>query len=823
MYRLSNIAKIINATVDAESSDAVISILLTDSRKLTDAKHSLFFALDGPVRNGHLFIPELYKAGLRQFVVSRTPDKKRFPTAIFLKVDNVLSALQKLARYHRNQFNYDVIGITGSNGKTIVKEWIFQLLEASYNIVRSPKSYNSQIGVSLSVWQMSSQNNLAIFEAGISQPKEMNRLADIIDPTIGVLTHIGSAHNEGFNNALAKLREKIKLFQHAKIVISNGDDILIRREVEKCHPKAFFWGKNQTNILRICHIKKQKTCTSIKLYYQDQNVEVKIPFIDDASIENAICACATALCVGLSIKDMQSRTTHLQSVNMRLAFNAGINNCIIINDSYSADTDSLAIALDFLKQQGKRLKKTVILSDFLQSGKNLKRIYEDIISQLQQHKITRLIGVGTEMQNIVPKIITEKKIKFDFASYPNTDAFLQHLHSFEFKEEAILIKGARVFAFEKIATQLEQRAHHTVLEINLNAIAHNFQTFQHRLHSSTKIMVMVKAFAYGSGGAEIASLLQYHKADYLGVAYADEGVELRKAGITLPIMVLNPEESAFELITDYNLEPDIFSSRILELFERHLLQSGLKQYPIHIEIETGMNRLGFNVEDLGELGDRLKNNQLVKVKSVFSHLAASEDKAEDKFTLYQYNLILIASDKLHQILGYPFIRHIANTSAIARLPKIQLEMVRLGIGLYGIAGKQMSKKLVPALTLKSTIAQIKCIKKGETVSYNRLGIAEKDTVIATVRIGYADGYSRKFGNGNGYMIVKNKKAAVIGSVCMDMVMINITQIKNVQEGDEVIVFGSVLPIQSLAKMIDTIPYEIMTSISQRVKRVYWSE
>ncbi len=821
MYTLQKIAIILNAPI-RKTSTITITTLLTDSRKLVHPESSLFFALNGPRRSGHLFIPNLYQSGLRYFVVSEKINVKQYPNAIFLIVKNVEAALQQLVAFHRTQFDMDVIGITGSNGKTIVKEWLFQLLQNHKKIIRSPQSYNSQIGVPLSVWELSQQYNLGIFEAGISTPGEMQKLAAIIRPTIGVLTNIGTAHSDGFRNNTEKLKEKLRLFEKAKIIIAHADDPLIKKEITKLKRPVFFWGTDQRCHLVVLSIKKKNTYTEIELSYKKEFFFIEIPFTDNASIENALTCCAVALCLNINTESITQYIKELHAVNMRLEYKKGINNCIIINDSYSADTYSLTIALHFLEQQAKGLKKTVILSDFLHAESNGIPLYKNILEQLQKHKINRLIGVGKQMQAIIPALISDKKCKIDYSIYADTQDLLQHLHHFHLKDEAILIKGARIFRFENIASAIEQKVHETILEINLSAITYNYKAFQQMVHPATKIMVMVKAFAYGSGGVEVASLLQYHKADYLGVAYADEGVELRKAGIHLPIMVLNPEEAAFDTITDHLLEPDIFSFEKLRAFEKHVRQSGLKQYPIHVEIETGMNRLGFRMSDVAALALQLQNNEYLKVQSVFSHLAASEDKVEDAFTLHQFDLLTDAIRTLKAAINYPFLTHISNSSGIIRFPQLQLDMVRLGIGLYGIAPFK-NKILQPAFTLKTTIAQLKPIKKGETISYNRRGIALQDSVIATVRIGYADGYSRRLGNGVGYMLVKNKKAPVIGTVCMDMTMIDVSKIKGVQEGDEVIVFGNGLSVEVLAHSIGTIPYEIMTGISQRVKRVYWSE
>lgn len=820
-YSLQHIAHILATKI--HENNAQIDTLLIDSRKLTSKHTSLFFALTGPRRNGHLFIDELYKKGLRYFVVSQNIDEANYPDAIFLRVNDTLQALQKIATFHRAQFNIDVIGITGSNGKTVVKEWLYQLLQADKQIVRSPKSYNSQIGVPLSVWQMTNHDELAIFEAGISRPGEMEKLETIIQPTIGVLTNIGEAHSDGFISNEQKLREKLKLFKNVKVFIGNGDDELLQKNIHHLSVPFFSWGKNENNAVKIFSIDRQNFETSIVIEYGETNFKIAIPFTDNASIENALTCTAVLLYLKIDPSVIVSRIQHLHAVNMRLEFKKGINNCTIINDSYSADINSLSIALDFLQQQAKGQKKTVILSDFVDNRETDIEFYIRVAELLQKHEVNRLIGIGRKMQLLLPEIFSKKNYGFDFSFFIDTSGFLNRFQSSEFKDEVILVKGARVFEFEQIVSLLEQKVHQTILEINLDAIAHNFKTFQQLLNPETKIMVMVKAFAYGSGGAEVASLLQYHNADYLGVAYADEGVELRKAGITIPIMVLNSEVNAFDTITDHNLEPDIFSFEMLDAFQQHLKDNGYKNYPVHFEVETGMNRLGFSLNDIEKLCGILKDNEYVKVVSVFSHLVASEDEAEDAFSMYQFDLLNKAADELQNTLQYNFIRHIANSSGIARLPKLQMNMVRLGIGLYGVATKSEHLELQPALTLKSTVAQIKHIKKGETVSYNRRGVAAHDSIIATVRIGYADGYSRRFGNGVGQMLVRGKLASVIGTVCMDMTMIDITDIADVQEGDEVIIFGEQLPVESLAKSIGTIPYEIMTGISQRVKRVYWSE
>ena len=818
-YKTKNIAAIIDGKILQLHRESIIEHLLIDSRKVYSSPTSLFFALKGSRRDGHQFIPELYKRGVQNFVISEVLNFDDYPEANFILVADALEALQRLAGFHRKQFNIPVIGVTGSNGKTIVKEWLYQLLHENFNIVRSPKSYNSQIGVPLSIWQMNSHHELAIFEAGISKPGEMEKLEKIIQPTIGILTNIGEAHSENFPNREEKLKEKLKLFAHASKVISKGDDAWITRQMMRLEENNFFWGRNMTSDLQVVSVGRQDFQTEIFLNYKYETFQFSIPFMDEGSVENAITCCSFMLLAGLDRSIIQDRMRQLQPVSMRLELKKAINQCSIINDSYSADLSSLTIALNFLDKQAAGSKRTVILSDFLQTGLTEEKLYDEIASLLRLHQTSKVVGIG---KNISAFLKTDNKVTYQF--YNSTEDFLQQFRSSQFKDETILIKGARVFEFEKIAHALEEKVHQTVLEINLNAIVHNLKAYQNFLHPSTRVMAMVKAFAYGSGGAEIAGILQYHKVDYLGVAYADEGVELRKAAIHLPVMIMNPEESTFDAIVDNDLEPDIYSFELLHQFDAYLKRLGIQQYPIHIEIETGMNRLGFDSAYIKDLGEALNETDSFKVRSVFSHLAGSEDPAEDKFTLQQHAKFITASNELEKVLGYSFIKHIANSAAIIRHPLLQMDMVRLGIGMYGVdAAKIKSLELQPVATLKSTIAQIKHLKKGESVSYNRKGVVKKDSVIATIRIGYADGYSRMLGNGAGRMLINQQLVPVIGSVCMDMTMVDVTGIPDVREGDEVIVFGNDLSIEQIAEWANTIPYEIMTGISQRVKRVYFEE
>jgi alanine racemase len=833
IYSFENIAEVISGRILQIKQNDAIHHLLLDSRKLYSPSNSLFFALKSPRRDAHEFIGELYSKGVRNFVISERHWAVNFESANFILVADTLGALQQLATHHRRQFNMPVIGITGSNGKTIVKEWLYQLLQDKFNIVRSPKSYNSQIGVPLSVWQMNEQHNLGIFEAGISQPGEMDHLQRIIQPTIGILTNIGEAHSEGFPSMADKAQEKTKLFASCNGIVyspdnSSGENFELKgtyKEIFKNGDAKFYeWSKAPGAWLSIRAIEKENGLANILAKYAGNDISIGIPFTDDASIENAISCWAVMLALEIGQDHIQQRMLQLQPVNMRLELKKGINQCSIINDSYSADLSSLGIALNFLSQQTYNSKKTVILSDFFQTGLPADKLYNEIEGLLSSHDVDRCIGIGEQISRYMHQAAISSGSKMRLQFFNTVDDFIKQFRSSQFKEETILVKGARVFEFERIVHLLEQKIHQTVLEINLNSIAHNVKEYQELLKPSTKIMAMVKAFAYGSGGAEIASILQFHKIDWLGVAYADEGVELRRSGITTPIMIMNPESITFDAIVDNNLEPDIYSFELLRQLDLYLRESGLQEYPVHLEIETGMNRLGFSEDEVDELAAILKKTSSFKIQTVFSHLAASEDPKQDEFTNEQYQKFIRIADKLGKIIGYSFLKHIANSAAITRHPKLQMDMVRLGIGMYGVDSTDSRQlNLETVAELRSTIAQIKHLKKGESVSYNRKGVVQRDAVIATIRIGYADGYPRRLGNGVGKMLVNGKLYPVIGVVCMDMTMLDITGAGDIKEGDDVIIFGKGLHVQQLADWAETIPYEIMTGISQRVKRVYYEE
>ena len=811
VYKIKEISNVVNGQLLGEG-EGIISHLVYDSRKIQHPHNSLFFALQTSHGDGHQFIDDAYKKGVRAFVVTKAIV---LDDASIIVVEDTLTALQQIAAYHRQQFSFPVIGITGSNGKTVVKEWLNNLLEPGYHIVRSPKSFNSQIGVPLSVWDIKESHTLGVFEAGISHPNEMSRLEKIIRPTIGILTNIGEAHSEGFLTYDEKLREKLKLFDNAEIVIGQAE-LLSSLSIKK-----FTWSEKEEPTLKITRISYGKDVTEIEALYKGGKLSLHVPFSDEASAQNAITCWCTLLYLGIDQDVIQQRFRGLHPIDMRLQLNHAINDCLIINDSYSADPTSLKIALDFLVQQSAGLKRTAVISDFFESGKKENVLYEEIAQLINHYKIEKLVAIG---EKIGERLKENIKSTINFTTYSSTDDFIHHFKSSDFQKEIILLKGARKFGFEKIAFLFERKLHGTVLQINLGALTHNLNEYQKLLKPSTKIMAMVKAFSYGSGGAEIASVLQFNNVAYLGVAYADEGVELVKAGITIPIMVMNAEPSSFATIIEHDLQPVIYSLGLLNSFETYIKQQGIANYPVHLEVETGMNRLGFSLEDIDAVAKHFTGNQYLVIQSVFTHLAASEEEGHDTYTKEQATKFNEAIVVLQQNISYPFLKHIANSAAIVRHPALQMDMVRLGIGLYGIEPDAEEKlDLLPVATLHSTVAQIKNVKAGESVSYNRRGVVARDSVIATVRIGYADGYSRKFGNGVGKMLVNDTPAPVIGTVCMDMTMLDVTGIEGVKEGDDVIVFGNEIPVQEVAAMIHTIPYEIMTSVSQRVKRVYYYE
>ncbi len=798
--------------------------LLTDSRKITHPETALFFAIKGDRHNGHRYIESCIDLGVSNFIVSDFKDEWKTAEANFIVVDDTLDALQQLAKHHREQFSIPVIGITGSNGKTIVKEWLYQLMRDDKNIVRSPKSYNSQTGVPLSVWQMSEEHNLAIFEAGLSKPGEIERLQKIIQPTIGIFTNIGSAHDENFDNQNLKVIEKLKLFESCDTLIYCKDYNTIALQISSADflPRKldfFSWSRKTKADLQIGRVNKTSDETEIQGIFQNQFLKIKIPFTDDASIENAIHCWALMLYLGYDAAVIEQRMTLLSPVAMRLELKEGINDCSIINDSYSSDIGSLTIALDFLNQQKQHNKRTVILSDILQSGKNEEQLYTEVAQLLEAKNIERMIGIGAAISRQQNKFSIPKKF------YADTDEFLQKFSPLDFKDETILLKGARVYGFEKISKTLQQKAHETVMEINLNALVHNLNYFRSRLKPNVKVMAMVKATSYGSGSFEIANILQFHHVDYLAVAYTDEGVELRKAGITLPIMVMNPEMQSFETMMQYKLEPEIYNFRLLsqvnEVLKKHT--GGGFIFPVHLKLDTGMHRLGFEERELNELIVRLKNNRAIKIQTVFTHLAATDESEHDNFTKLQLEKFERMSRQILSSFDYAIERHALNSAGIIRFNEAQFDMVRLGIGMYGFASTwHEQRQLQNVATLRTTISQIKNVSARETIGYNRSAKLSRDTLVATIAIGYADGIDRRLSNGVGKILVNGKPAPIIGNVCMDMCMLDITDVP-AKEGDEVIVFGADHSVVEMSKALNTIPYEILTGISSRVKRVYYQE
>ncbi len=856
-YSISTIKDILKGEYwlgeEASDSETLIEHLLIDSRKISFPQTSLFFAIVGERHDGHDFIVDAYKSGVRHFIISnlKNVDNQWFKDAIFIKVADVLRGLQDLAAYHRAQFpQLQVIGITGSNGKTIVKEWLYQLLKDDFNIVRSPKSYNSQVGVPLSVWQINETHDLAIFEAGISTTGEMEHLERMIHPTIGIFTNLGTAHTEGFASDKEKIKEKFKLFKNVKRLICPQDEWL-RFPTIKIKGHVIYWSKTtpldaqiiqfDTQITDIQHFKDK---TFFKLMYRGSVLDIEIPFTDSASIDNATTCILTLLVLKKDffnhqnmVKVFTEKLSRLEPIAMRLEMKAGINGCLVVNDSYNSDVNSLQIALDFMAQQSRQLKRTVVLSDILQSGQDADILYKKIADLLLEKGISKLIAIGEDVLKI--KNLIAQSI--DYQYFITTTDFLKSINNADFQNEIILLKGARRFEFERIAERLSQKSHKTVLEINLNALTHNLFFFKSLLQPQStlpkpKIMAMVKASAYGNGSDEVARLLEFHKVDYLAVAYSDEGIALRNAGVKMPIMVMNPEEESFDALIRFDLEPEIYSLNILKQFVNFIensentegvflnKKSKTKSFKIHLKLDTGMHRLGFESIDIQQLIQILNTHKSIKIASIFTHLAASEAAEHDHFTDEQVHRFMEMYNQISDEINYKPMRHVLNSSGITRHPHYHFEMVRLGIGLYGIdINGAFQNQLQVVQTLKASISQIKNVPQNETIGYSRRGVLQRDSRIATISIGYADGLLRGAGNGQFSVYLHGQRAPIVGSVCMDMTMIDVTDILEATEGDEVEIFGSHLPVQALAKVLNTIPYEVFTGISERVKRVYFQE
>ena len=813
-YTTSQIATLIGARRYGER-DYNVAFLLTDSRSLSFAEETMFFALRSKRNDGHRYIQELYKRGVRNFVVDTTPSDSNYEDANFLVVPDTLAALQRLAERHRDEFQIPVIGITGSNGKTVVKEWLYQLLAPSMNVTRSPRSYNSQIGVPLSVWNLREDTEVGIFEAGISQPDEMRQLADIIQPTIGVFTTLGEAHQENFHSLEDKCREKFQLFKDCKTLIYPIDNDVVFRIMRQCGFKGEMLGWSASDpsaAFYVTSTDKKDDHTTIHYIYKGTESVYTINYISAASVENSITCAVTALHIGLSPAQLAERMQNLEPVAMRLEVKVGKDDCILINDSYNSDLASLDIALDFMHRRPdhKERKHTLILSDIDQSGLPTNELCRRVADMARSRGISKLITIGTQLNSIAD------------CHFATTDEFIASNEFANLRNEVILIKGARRFSFDKITELLVEKVHETTLEVNLSAVVANLNWYRSQMKPGTKLVCMIKADGYGAGAIEIAKTLQDHRVDYLAVAVADEGVALRQAGITANIMIMNPEMTAFKTMFDYDLEPEVYSFRLLDALRHAARKEGITDWPVHIKLDTGMHRLGFHpIDDMPKLIDYLKNQNALTPRSVFSHFVGSDGDEFDEFSKEQFELYTQGADALQSAFQHHIIRHMCNSAGIEHFPERQMDMCRLGLGLYGINPRN-NKIINNVSTLKTTILQLRNVKAGDSIGYSRRTILDKDSLIAAIPIGYADGLNRHLGNRHGYCLVNGKKAEYVGNICMDVCMIDVTGI-DCHEGDSVEIFGDNLPVTVLSDILDTIPYEVMTGISNRVKRVYYEE
>ena len=817
-YTIEKVATLIGARRYGEH-ETTIGWLLTDSRSLCFPEQTLFFALRSKRNDGHKYIDELYRRGVRSFVVEHEPAdyQTAYPDANFLKVPSPLAALQRLAERHRDEFDIPVVGITGSNGKTWVKEWLYQILMPTMKVTRSPKSYNSQIGVPLSVWLLNEQTQVALFEAGISEPGEMLALHDIIQPTIGVLTSLGSAHQENFRNMDEKCMEKLQLFRDTEVIIYPSDDDTVSRCVRRSQYQGERIGWSRYSEKAPMYVKTEGR--KVSYIYKGVEGSYEIPFIDEASIENSITCAIVALYLGMSPEDLAERMAKLEPIAMRLEVKDGQRGLTLINDSYNSDVNSLDIALDFMnrrpEQDGKC--KTLILSDIYQTGETPAELYREVSDLLRKRGIDRFVGIGPEIMAQAALFTVGQKWFF-----ANVDDFLQSSVFHNMHDEIVLLKGARPFGFERISELLEQKVHETILEVDLNAVVENLNHYRSFMKPETKIVCMIKADAYGAGAVEIAKTLQDHRVDYLAVAVADEGVTLRKAGITQNIIVMNPEMSSFKTLFDYDLEPEVYSFRLMDALIQAARKEGITGWPVHLKLDTGMHRLGFDPRhDIDKLIDRLKHQTAIIPRSVFSHFVGSDNDDFDNFSAHQFELFDEGSKKIQAAFSHKILRHMDNSAGIEHFPERQMDMCRLGIGLYGV-DPRTNGILSTVSTLKTTILQLRNVPKEETVGYSRKGKLERDSVIAAIPIGYADGLNRKLGNRHCYCLVNGQKAEYVGNICMDVAMIDVTDIP-CQEGDSVEIFGKNLPVTVLSDVLETIPYEVLTSVSNRVKRVYYQD
>ena len=824
-YTIEKITTLIGAR-RIGTADAKIGWLLTDSRSLCFPEETLFFALKSARNDGHRYIEDLYRRGVRNFVVeshfSSLISHSSFEDANFLIVPSPLEALQRLAERHRDEFDCPIVGITGSNGKTMVKEWLYQLLSPQMTVTRSPKSYNSQIGVPLSIWLLNDQTQVGLFEAGISEPGEMDALHDIIQPTIGVLTSLGAAHQENFRSLEEKCMEKLQLFKGAKVIAYNSDDDIVSRCIRRSGYQGEKIGWSRENIsapLYIEQVTSETSSTRVSYIYRGSRGEYQLPFYDEASLQCSFACAAIALYLGVAPDQLAERMMTLEPVAMRLEVKEGQRGCTLINDSYNSDINSLGIALDFMSRRvNDPCRFTLVLSDIFQSGMPPVELYREVSSLCQKRNISKLIGIGPN--------ITSQRAVFSVGEeyfFAITDDFLHSDVLRNLHDEVVLIKGARPFGFDRITERLEQKVHETILEVNLNALVDNLNYYRSFMKPETKLVCMVKADAYGAGAVEVAKTLQDHRVDYLAVAVADEGVTLRRHGITQNIMIMNPEMTAFKTMFDYDLEPEVYSFRLMDALIQAAEKQGITGWPVHIKLDTGMHRLGFDPEkDMDALIHRLQHQNAIIPRSVFSHFVGSDSVDFDRFSAEQFRKFDTASAKLQAAFSHKILRHICNSAGIVHFPERHLDMCRLGLGLYGYDPMGADAPLRPVSTLKTTILQLRRVPKEETVGYSRKGILKRDSLIAAIPIGYADGLSRHLGRGAGYCLVNGQKAPYVGNICMDVAMIDVTDIP-CQEGDSVEIFGDHLPVDVLSNVLDTIPYEVLTAVSGRVKKVYFQD
>lgn len=781
----------------------------------------MFFALRSQRNDGHKYIPDLYRRGVRNFVVANLPEnyEQKYSDAHFLRVVSPLKALQRLAERHREEYDLPVVGVTGSNGKTVVKEWLYQLLSGSRNVTRSPRSYNSQVGVPLSVWLLNSRSEVGVFEAGISQPGEMSALRAIIQPTIGVMTNLGPAHQENFSSLQEKCLEKLSLFKDCQVVVYEADDPVVSECVDQAMLKGdhLAWSRRDPNSpLFIRDVRKEETFTTVNYTYLGTDGSYTLPFVDEASIQNSIHCLAVCLYLRLPAADIAARMSRLEPVAMRLEVKQGVRGCTLINDSYNSDINSLDIALDFMNRRPESRRRTLILSDILQSGMPVEELYAKVAEMVNRRKVDRIIGVGPDI------MAQSQRFHMDKMFFVSSEALLQSGMLDKLSNEVILLKGSRKFNFEAISEHLSLKVHETTLEVNLEAIVRNLNYYRSFMKPETKMVCMVKASAYGAGSVEIAKTLQDHRVDYLAVAVADEGADLRKAGITGNIIIMNPEMSTFNMLFQYDLEPEVYSFALLEALIKAAEKEGITNFPVHLKLDTGMHRLGFDPEhDLPALIDRLQHQTALLPRSVFSHFVGSDSPDFDAFSAHQFELFDKASRQLQEAFPYKILRHICNSAGIERFPERHLDMVRLGLGLYGIDPID-NRVLNNVTTLKTTILQIHEVSPEDTVGYSRRGHLTRKSRIAAIPIGYADGLDRHLGCGHCYCLVNGQKAPYVGNICMDVCMIDVTDI-DCKEGDTVEIFGDHLPVTVLSDVLGTIPYEVLTSVSERVKRVYFQE